>query len=89
MRYLTVTSRISFFADLGLAALREGANIAALRHSVGHSQARVRACCAQAGKMSAHLPLIPALDCIGNPHRSITAPPYEGVCVCVCARARV
>ena len=44
LRYLTITSRLSFFADLGLPALREGADIAAIRHSVGHAQARVRAC---------------------------------------------
>ena len=43
LRYLTVTSRLSFFADLGLPALREGADVDALRDSVGHAQARVRA----------------------------------------------
>ena len=35
LRYLTVTSLLSSFADLGLPALREGADVAALRHSVG------------------------------------------------------
>ena len=33
LKYLTVTSQFSFFADLGLPALREGTDIAALRHS--------------------------------------------------------
>ena len=43
LRYLTVTNvtwLLSFFADLGLPALSEGADIAALRHSVGHAQER-------------------------------------------------
>ena len=47
--YLTVTSRLSF-ADLGLPALRVGADIATLRHSVGQAQARVRACLRVSGQ---------------------------------------
>ena len=50
MRYLTVTSRLPFFANLGLPALREGADIAVLRLSVGHTQARVRACLRAGGQ---------------------------------------
>ena len=50
LRYLTVTSRLSFFSDLGLPALREGADVAAIRHSVGHAQARVRACLRAGGQ---------------------------------------
>ena len=41
--YLTVTSWLSFM-DVGLQALREGADIAALRHYVWHAQERVLAC---------------------------------------------
>ena len=59
LKYLTVTSQFSFFADLGLPALREGADIAALRHSVGHAQARVRACLRAGGQDECAL--IPAL----------------------------
>ena len=48
--YLTVTSRLSFFADLDLPALRVGADIAALRHSVRQAQARVGACLRASGQ---------------------------------------